>query len=238
MNSILQRLALIALLILVSGSHGAAGEFNGPDGFSLTYPDDWVAIHRDSAVSALPPELRNMVDSGQIDTSKIAVAIYRNGPGNFRENVNVSVLPQQKPVSQAALKELVDAIKREAPTMGMKIRNLQGSVTELGTHDVIMLDYEAEVPGVPFPLAQRQVYMPAGSNTYIITCSATPDTLPTYLPTFDKILSSIKAPPPKATGFDVNRMLTMGIVGGIIGGLVGLINWARSKFGAKPETAR
>lgn len=54
------------------------------------------------------------------------------------------------------------------------------------------------MPGETLPSRQRQVYIPGGGNTFIVTCTGEADRFDGYVPTFDSILASFKVPPPRA----------------------------------------
>jgi hypothetical protein len=88
---------------------------------------------------------------------------------------------------------------------------------------VIVIDFQSRLPTAPFPLQQRQVVFVGGGNSYIVTCSAKTDTFARYTEVFDAVLASFKVPAPRGgQGFDWNRVLLYGIIGGVVGGLVGL----------------
>jgi hypothetical protein len=49
------------------------------------------------------------------------------------------------------------------------------------------------------------------------------DSYADYSPTFENILASFKVPAPTPRGFDWNRVLFAGIIGGVAGGLISLV---------------
>lgn len=225
----------LGLVLWAGGVSAAAGEYSDPTGFSFTYPEGWVVLNQNTVANALPAEVKSRIDNGQINLSQVAVAIIRVGPEEFLENVNVVVQPNgEMPVSNAALKELVAAVKQQAPGVGMQMRNFHGSVSKLGSQDALVLDYDAEMAGLREVLKQRQAYVPGGGKTFIITCSGTTDSFQKHLPTFESMLASFKAPAPVATGFKWNQVLVSSIAGGVAGAVIGLIVWVKNKRAAKP----
>lgn len=220
--------AVTAFALLGLGFGGmrlSAGEYQDPSGFSFTYPDGLVAVtslNKDT----LDPDYRRWVETNHIDLSRMSVSLVHNGKGDFRENLNVVVDPQQLPLEDSSVRKLLDGIPPKYRELGASVENLQGRLQRVGSNRAAVLDYQLTVPGVPFPMRQRQVLFAGGGKTFIVTCTARADTFAEYSATFDTILASFNGPPPledkPAGGFDWRRAVMMGIGGGAIGGLVGL----------------
>lgn len=233
-------LSLVALLLITcSGAFG--GDYTDPSGFAFTYPEDWVPLTH-SAMSevnqALPQEVKNWIANNNVDLSRVAVVLVRNGQEEFLENINVVVQEKQIPVNDEAVKRLTESLPKQFESMGVRLDKVQGRVQKIGSRDAVVLDYQSRMPGVAFLLRQRQVFFPGGGNTYIVTCSATVDSFDQHLPTFEKILANFQGPAPVASGFDWSRVMTTGVAAGIVGGLVGGLTVARKKKSsslAKPE---
>lgn len=212
-------------LIFVGGVGAArGGEYADPSGFSITYPDGWVVVNRaamSGAQQALPPEMRDWVAKNKLDLSKVAVMVVRNGQEDFLENLNVVVNNQQIPTDDNAVKQLTAAMPGQYAAMGAQVTNIQGRVQKVASRDAVVVEYDARLPGVETPLRQRQVALPGGGKTYIVTCTARADTFDKYQPTFDAVLASFKAPAP--AGFDWSRVFSTGVIGGLIGLVVAVV---------------
>jgi hypothetical protein len=182
---------------------------------------------------ALPQELRDWIAKNNVDLNRVAVMLIRNGREEFLENLNVVVEKQEMPVNANTARQLTDVLTKQYTGMGIKLENLQGRVEKVGSRDAVVVNFQSRPPAVAAPLRQRQVMIPGGGNTYIITCTARADTFDQYLPTFETILASFRAPPPVAKGFDWGRVVSGGVAGGIaggvIGGLAGIILWFSRK---------
>jgi hypothetical protein len=224
-----------SLLLLACGAHAAAGEYTDPSGFSLKFPDGWVAVNSglmEHSSDTIPEAVKAMVANGQVDLNSIAVMVIRDSKDDTFENLNVVVEKEQIPVDDNSLKELKTVVAQQYSKMGVTITNFQAKIQKVANRDAIVMDFDSQQAGVK----QKQVMLPGGGKTYIVTFTGDPATFKNYEPTFDTILANFQAPAPVAAkGFNWNKTLTMGIVGGVIGGLVGLINWFKNKSGAKPQ---
>lgn len=230
MISIRRRLSLLAFLVMLCGRSAFGGDYADPSGFSFTHPEGWIPITRmamGDVKQALPQELKDWVKRNNVDLSQIAVVLLRDGREDFLENLNVVVEQQQIPVSEDSVKKLTDQLTQRYREMGVTIEDFRGRVQKVGSRDALMFDYQSRIPGVPFALRQRQVMIPGGGKTFIITCSTKADTFNQHAPTFEAILASFQAPAPLAMGFDWSRVgrsaAAWGIAGGVIGGLLAIV---------------
>ena len=241
MVSIWQRLSLAGLLLLICAT-ASGGDYTDPSGFAFTYPEDWIPLTH-SAMSevnqAIPQELKNWVAKNNVDLSRVAVVLLRNGREEFVENLNVVVVKQQIAVDDKTVQKMTESLPKQYRSMGMNVDNFQGRVQKVGSHNAVVVEYQYQspLPGVTSELRQRQVFFPGGGKTYIVTYSATTDSFDRHLPIFEKILASFQVPAPVAMGFDWSRVATTGLVGGIVGGLFGGMAVARKMFSrqSKPE---
>jgi hypothetical protein len=228
---------LIGILIsLAFVTAAVGGEYNDPSGFSITYPDGWFSVAKFNAqVGKLPQELRNWIAKNNIDLDKISVVVVRSGQDDFLENANVVVTPQEIPINDQSLKELVNGIKQQYRTLGISIDKLEGHEQQVGDNQVIILNFEGSMPAIPFLLRQRQMYLPGDGKSYIVTCTGKADTFATYSPIFDSILASFKTPPSIANGFRWNRPIVIAAICGAIGGAIGGLIAVPKKFGAEKK---
>lgn len=228
--------AVLALLFFVTPV--MAGDYSDPTGFSFKYPDGWVIITKpgmDVDKNALPPEISNWIKKNNIDLTKISVYLIRDGEEEFLENLDVVVNHQELPVNDASLKQLQDMLAQQYRAFGLTIDQLTGRIQKIGANEAIVFEYQMQLPDSLLPLRQRQVFFSGGGKTFIVTCTARPDTFATYAPTFDTILASFKIPAPtlKTKGIDWNHVWMMGIVGGVVGGAVSLLIGLIKKFTGK-----
>ena len=194
-----------------------AGEYNDSSGFSFSYPEGWFAASKVNPQNdKIPPELNKWIAKNNIDLDKIRVAVIRGGQDDFLENMNVVVVPKEIPVNDQSLNELLGGLQQQYRTLGIAINKLDGSVQQIGDNKVILLNYESRLPAIPFLLRQRQMYVPGGGQSYIVTCTGKVDAFATYSPVFDSILASMKVPASTQTGFDWQRVIIFAIVGGVL----------------------
>jgi hypothetical protein len=234
----------VVFVLLTGGEAARAGEYTDPSGFSFTYPDDWVVVTRptwEKGKEGLPPEVKNMIAANKIDLNRVNVVCIRKGHDEFLENLNVVVDNQQIPVSDSSVKQLTDGLPQKYGAMGIKVDNVQGRIERVGSREAVVVEFNSRVPGIPFPLRQRQILLPGGGKTYIVTCTARADAFDQYLPVFEKTLASVQVPEPTGKGFDlsqVGKTAVLGaIIGVVVGGLVAIIKMFSGKGRAKRNSA-
>lgn len=202
-----------------------AGEYSSPEGYSFTYPDGWTAASKhdvDMNSASLPKEFKNWVAKTNVDLNQLSVVLVHIGHEQFAENLNVVVVPQELPMNENSVTELTGVLEQQYRTMGIAPKQLQGRLQEVGKNKAIVFTYEAQLPGIGFPVMQKQVYFSGGGKSYIVTCSASTRTFANTLPTFDAILASFNVPTPSTLSPEMKNIIIMAVVGGIIGGLIGL----------------
>lgn len=224
-----------ALIVLLAASLGLAKDHRDTAGFSFSYPDDWVLLSKLSLDQA-PPMFREMVAMKKLDLSQIHVALFHNVPGRFMENLNVVIEPQQLQVNDTSLKQLTKIVSGQYAAVGGTVENLQSRIEKLGPTPAIVMDFDAKVPGMFGQIKQRQIALPSGGKTLIITCSSDAKTTADHAAMFEPILATLQADPsapPK--GFDFSRVLTMAIAGGVAGGVIGGLLGIYNKFFKKKD---
>jgi hypothetical protein len=209
----------------------AGGEFSDPTGYSFTYPDGWIAVTnpgKNFNQGLLPRETQSWLNKNKVGLDRISMVLVRHGQGEFLENLNVVVDRQQIQVDGDAVRKLLDMQTQQYRSLDAIVEKAEGSLRKLRANKAIVLDYETRLPGVPFPLRQRQVCFPGGGNTYIVTCTAKADTFARHFQTFETILATFSVPPPIAPSpirqlFDLRGSLVGAIIGAAVGGLIGVI---------------
>ena len=173
----------------------------------------------------------------RINLDQARAIVVRVGNEEFLENLNVVVTNQEIVAGDATILELKKGLPQQYVAIGIKLENMQGRVQKFGNHEVIVLDYTAHMPSVPFPLQQRQAYFPGGGKTYIVTCTGRADNFK-FAPVFDAMLASLQVPPPKPGGFDWKQVGGMTLAGGVAGAVIGLAIGLLNKFGLLKKAQR
>lgn len=188
-------LTTLAMGLAAGGTFGE--EYRDPDGFSFTYPKGWIALTgetKDGLREELTPETRTWLEKNAIDLNKISLLLVRNGKAEFLENLNVVVIKQQITPDEETLKSLLEQMEKQYEKMGMKIKDVVSRVEKVGANKALVVEYRARLPIVPDELKQKQVFIPGGGKTYIITCTGRADTYADHAATFDKMLTSVTVP--------------------------------------------
>jgi len=240
MRQIRWHFILWAFLSFVCGASAVADEYADPSGFSFTYPEDWFPVTADvvhEGSSALPAEMKSWIAKNNIDLSRVKVVLIRRGHDEFLENMNVVVSTPEIPVSTRTLKKLTDHLTRQYAAMGVHVDKLQTRVQQVGKRDAFVAEYEVSMPGIPFPLRQKQVTVPGGGKTYIVTCTGRAASYDRYSPTFEAVLASFRSPPAAAWPIDWRHVFRMSLLGGIIGAVAGGLIFTFKKLSARNKAA-
>lgn len=227
MFNTLGRCIWVGIILIACAVQASAGTYSHPSGFSLTYPDGWIAVSRESLSEkhdeALPPELKQWIDKNNIDLNRIAVYLTRQGEAQSPENVNVVIEPQQVPTSGNAATDYGNHLAKTIRDMGATVTGVHCRAEKIGDRDVLLADYNMQFHGVEPAFHQRQVLLPGGGKTFIITCTATTETYSRYQPVFDSVIASFTAPPPEQTGFNLESILNGAFGFSIVGGVIALL---------------
>lgn len=226
------RLAGVAGVLLACTVPAMGGEHADPSGFVLTYPKGWVAVTRHTmrhASSTLPDGVRNWLSKNSLVLAQVAVLVVRDGAEEWLENLNIVVDGQQIAADGETARRLSEEMPNQYRAMGARVTDVHAQVEKLGARDVVVVSQRLEMLDVPEPLLQRQVIIPGGGKTYIVTCTAKADSFDAHRPTFDAMLASFRAPPPESRGFNWSRVLFYAAIGGIAGGLFTWVKRTRKR---------
>ena len=213
--------SLLAVALVVADSPLAvAGEFQSEAGVSFLYPEDWVAI-TELNQGKLPPEFQEYIRSRQFDMKSLHVMVLRVTSDEFAENINLVILPGQIVASQSVLDQRQVNMPIELEELGVKVSHLSGVIETIAERPALVLTSDVLMPFAEEPLRQRQVLIPGGGKTFVITCTATPASYDKYSVTFDEILRSLKLPDPVDSGSGWLGAKIGMLVGGLIGAFGG-----------------
>jgi len=213
---------------LIITATAIAGEYTDRSGFSFTYPNGWFAAGKFENLANLPPELANWIRNNHIDLNQVAVVLIHSGRGNFLENLNVVVVHEEMPLDDASIKEIEKGLPAQYRSMGVSIENLESHLQQVGNNKAMVVDYRSRLPGLSFPMRQRQYYVPLAGNTYIVTCTATSDSFASSAPVFEQIVESFSttastSPAGALDNFKTDRVLIFGVIGGAVFGMIGAL---------------
>lgn len=238
-------LALLAIFAFDDGGHALGGDYVDASGFSFSHPDDWIPLNRDAMANVkqvVPPDLKRWLAKNNVDLNRIAVMLIRNGPDEFLENLNVLIEPQSIPATEDNARQYEAKLTKAFAAMGATMNNVRTKVHKFGLHGALVLDWQIQLPGIAPVLRQRQVVIPRDRKSYIITCTALPDTFDRHAPAFDAVLESFKMPNTDGEAPGADRLRLNGAVGGaIVGGLGGglaVLLWALTRKAAPKRRRR
>lgn len=213
-----------ALMTAGAGTMPAAGaEYAEPSGLSFVYPEGWTAVSGGllaGARNTMRPDIQTWMTQNSVQ-----VLLIHNGRdgSDFRENLNVVVEEQQLPLSDRTLKTLGTAVAGQYESMGAKLEDFHARIDRVGTNQAAVIEYRITFPGRPAALRQKQVLIPGGGRTYVVTCSAEADSFADHARSFDDILASIKVPPPVDDESSWDRLWSGRTSKAVIGAACGVI---------------
>jgi len=195
-----------AFIAVVCTIPARGGEYSDPSGFSLKYPDDWVAVadpaHDKAFRENVPPKNRDWLDKNQVDLSKVAMVLVHNDEDEGGPSINVFVEQSQIIVNDASVKRILTGLAQRNGAMGVTIEDKNASIRRIGNRDVIVIDYCGRFPAVESPFKQMVVAIPGGGKTYIVACTAKAEEFAQWSEAFETILLSVTVPEPVTQGVD------------------------------------
>ncbi len=255
MNRVKDRIILAVLPFLAVTGAALAGEYIDSSGFSLNYPAGWTVVSKQGDLwERTQQEMKNWIAKNKIDLSKVSMVLLGPSHGDFRENLNVVVAQEGIPVNDEALVEMTGSVKQHYEAMGLRLEKFDGHIGEVGAGKAIVLNYETRLPAAALVVRQQQVYLPLGNTTYIITSSAKASTFNAYLPVFESVVMSFRAPagpnheltataqnliPDRAAtaldsvAFAREHLVTLGVIVGAVCGMIAALVAAVKSMGAR-----
>lgn len=185
--------ATIWLVGLLAASTQAA-EFKSPQGFTIEYPDDWRVAGKEQA-EAIPGEAKEaLAKLGNVDFDRVAVMIFSPEADDFTEAVNVVALPGRNPeLDEAARKEFVATLTGQFKKAGWTLKgDIDSKLIKIGGQTAISVTYEVQYPSFQEPVKQWQAVVRGSKGLLFVTCWAKAADFARYLPTFEKIVGSLK----------------------------------------------
>ncbi len=221
--------SLLVVALFVAGvPFSRAGEFKSEEGVSFQYPDDWVAITQLNQ-GDLSPEVQEHIRNNQFDLKSVHVWVLRVTTDEFAENMNLIIIPGQIAASQSVLDQRKANVRAELEKSGVKVTHLSGAIETIADRPALVLTSDVLMPFAEEPLRQRQVLIPGGGKTFVLTCTATQASGDKYAATFDQILRTLQVPAPVDTRFDRLADMIGMLTGVLIGVFVGLKLFASLK---------
>jgi len=182
-------LALICALTYCSVSR--AEEFRSADGFSLSYPSDWLAFSEDEQPEKLPAEVANWVSKCKVDFGATSVMVVRPSSEDFLEYVKVA-RTKYLAANNYNLTNLVGNSQNQFQSQGMGADIWEARVRQVGGNSAMVLDYKVRSSLSSDPLHVRQYYFSKDGKTFLVTCTAKWSSFGTYASAFEGIAGSLK----------------------------------------------
>jgi hypothetical protein len=213
----------LLLACVVGCASAPAGELKSLRGFSLTYPDGWLAASSDQR-DALTKELKPWLDKvGKLDLSRLAAVIVHPQDDGFVESVNVIVAPGAPKADAEGQQKYREGLVSQFSQVGLAVQNVEVEQATIGGTPALAAHWNVTVPGEKEPVRQWQVVIPGRSQTYIATCSARASEFSQYEPAFRQTIESLKIDAgPGGLWYSLPGPLRFAIVGGLVGLLVGV----------------
>lgn len=181
---------LVALLLCVHSVALAEWHRNW-EGFAMESPPGWSVVSKVNA-QQINSQARDWAAKSKLDFNKISVVFVRPVAGNFADNMNVVVEPQQLPINGDSARQLLDLLPTQFALVGYKSSNFRVSTRKYGGLETLVIEFDSQPPLMKEKLKQKQVYFSGHGKTYIVTCSSLAERFTQIEPLFDQSLDTMK----------------------------------------------
>ena len=210
------RIPAMAGAILLFACACRAAEFKSSQGFSITYPDNWLVMSTDQ-----PDKVRREMQSrvkqfSGVDLRRLAVIICEDSPADFVANLNVVVSSGKAP-AQKSDDEYRKLLTDEYRKLGVAVTDVQVERTQVSGLEAVSVHYNAVLQGVAQPQRQWQVTVLDKRRTFNITCSAPEADFAKYEPVFAASVNSLRIGPDSSlAGWLDNTLVRYGLIGVVV----------------------
>lgn len=188
MKKCLLALFLISLIVFVSACNANLNETNSDlkkyvhkeTGVSFLYPKTWKI----PSTNEVSDEIKSLISQAEV------IILAEDNPG-----ANVNLIITKSPLLAPGAVEQVEATESMyeffGDQMGVKnYRRIDLQEYTVGKFNVALLKYELTLAQADYTVIGKQLYVPVGQNTYILTCTAPKEVWGDYEPIFDVIIKS------------------------------------------------
>ena len=168
-----------------------AEEFRSPDGFSLSYPSDWLAFSEEEKPEKVPREVTDWISRCKVDFGQTSVMLIHPSSDEFLEYVKVAPT-KYLAVNNYNMTNLVGNSQQQFQSQGMGADIWEARVRQVGNNLAMVLDYKVRSGLSRDPLHVRQYYLSKDGKSWLVTCTATWSSFGTYASAFEAIAGSMK----------------------------------------------
>jgi hypothetical protein len=188
------RVGLAILFALIVCSATRAEEFRSPDGFSLSYPTDWLAFSDEQRPEKVPASVADWIARCKVDFGQTSVMLIRPSSEDFLEYVKIAPT-KYLAVNNFNLTNLVGNSQDQFQSQGMGADIWEARVRQVGGNSAMVLDYKVRSSLSSDPLHVRQYYFSKDGKSFLVTCTAKWSSFGTYASAFEGIAGSLKFVP-------------------------------------------
>jgi hypothetical protein len=218
------RTLAIGMAYLALSAVCGAADFTSPDGFRLSYPDDWQVVSKTqqrNMAKATKSVFRNGEDA---DVEHLAVMILHPGDARFNANINVNVAMGLVRVDDEGAKALRGELSGKFASIGLKPSNWETKCATLAGRDAVSIRLEYYHPTLNMTIRQWLVFVPGRSRTYVLTASALIEDWSRFEPQFAAMANSLEVDVGLLGGwFNLSSVMQSAIIGGVVGGIAGAV---------------
>jgi len=191
------RLLFVPMLAIVCTLPSArAGEFVSPEGFTLTYPDDWKVASKEQfdKVSEMIKKIGRGADLGLVAT------ILGPTSDGFAPNINVVLSKERLVLTAAGEEKMRQEIKAGFGNVGLGSGEIKTKHFQLDGHEALSLAYERDDPGTKKTFRTWTVNFPVKKGFCILTCVSLKSQWSEAGPIFKSIINNLKLDDAPASG--------------------------------------
>jgi hypothetical protein len=176
---------LIALLFSLPLAR--AGEFDSPEGFKLTYPDDWKEATKEQLATIAEK-------TKKITGADPGITGFISGPASdqFAPNINMILLKARLPLNPASESGVVDGIKKGFTALGGTAPEIKSTHMVVDDHKLFSVAYEKDDLANKRSTRIWTIIVPTKNGTCVMTCTALKSQWAEAGPAFKAAIKSLK----------------------------------------------
>ncbi|MCG3178335.1 MAG: hypothetical protein BIFFINMI_00662 [Phycisphaerae bacterium] len=221
----------VALAILACPFDAAWGkDFKSDDGYSLSYPDDWVILTKGQQQEVARVAREKGVRVPEADLSMISCMVVDLAKNDFEfaPNVNMVVVRDRLTPDNATCAKYRKMLSDKVRSFGGSVEEITVNKAQVGSRSSLFAEWSGHLPGVATRVHQKQYFVPAGGKVYIMTLTEAADHRPHNDAAFNRIVGSLQV----KAGLDLTMMSLAGT--GIAAAVGAVIFLAYRKRRGKP----
>lgn len=202
----------------IPSAAGTATTFKSPKGFSITVPSGWMVASKDQSEALRKAAQPFLSKLGGANLDHMALLAFDTNSRSFLTNINVVLSRGRLEPTEENKGQLRSIVDKTGQAVGKPASDVSINIEPFAGRQALVSRYTLELNGLR--VHQMQIALAGTNQTYIITCSISPDEAAHYEPIFKSIIGTIQID----QGFEnLPDWFTSGLIGAGVGGIIGAV---------------